>query len=76
MVPIGCDILKLEFFLTPGTIILVDGRGAESEFLRKNLKRNWVYKKLNNFDQHLFYLNEKSWGKHNNLQNKFYSGDI
>ncbi len=76
LVPLSCDILKIEFFLLPGTIIVVDGRGAEAQFLKNNLKRKWIYKKLNFYDQHLFYLNEPSIGKHNKLQKKFYSGNI
>ena len=35
----SCDILMIENFLMPGTIIVVDGRGANAEFLRKNFKR-------------------------------------
>lgn len=76
LVPLNCDILKIEFFLLPGTIVVVDGRGAEAQFLKKNFKRNWIYKRLDFYDQHLFYLDEPSLGKYNALQKKFYLGDI
>ena len=30
----SCDILKIEPFLIPGTIILIDGRTANANFLK------------------------------------------
>ena len=72
IVPIGCDLLKIEYFLTPGTIVVVDGRAATAKFLRDNFKRKWVYKKDKNFDQYIFILNDVSFGKWNNLQLEFY----
>ena len=56
MMPMSCDILKFEYFLTPGTIIVVDGRGANSKFLLDNLKRKWVYEFQKKYDQHIFLL--------------------
>ena len=72
MMPMVCDILKFEYFYTPGTIIVCDGRGANAKFLRDNFKRNWkyIYKKKN--DQHIFYLNDPVLGKYNKLQLEFY----
>lgn len=72
IVPVGCDLLKIEYYLTPGTIIVVDGRAATFKFLKDNFKRKWTYKKDKNFDQYIFLLNEESLGKWNNLQLKFY----
>lgn len=72
LMPMVCDILKFEYFLIPGCIILVDGRGANANFLKDNFKRKWSYKKLKHFDQHLFTLNEPSLGKHNDRLLKFY----
>ena len=66
------DILKIEYFLTPGTIIIIDGRGANAQFLRDYLKRNWLYKFNYSNDQHIFYLNETLLGKYNKLQLEFY----
>lgn len=62
LTPMAADILKIEFFLNPGTIILADGRGANTNFLKINFKRKWKYKYLENFDQHLFVLDEKPYG--------------
>ncbi len=72
LMPMSCDILKIEYFLIPGTIILVDGRGANVKFLRDNFKRNWVYRYDKSFDQHIFYLNDPSIGKYNDRMLKFY----
>ena len=76
MMPMVCDILKFEYFYTPGTIIVIDGRGANAKFLLDNFKRNWVYKNDNNYDQHIFYLNDPVLGKYNKLQLKFYAKNI
>ncbi len=74
MMPMACDILKIEYFLTPGTIIVCDGRGANSKFLKDNLKRKWLYKNDISYDQHIFYLDDPALGKYNRLQLKFYKG--
>lgn len=63
----------MEYFLTPGTIILVDGRTANSRFLKDNLRRKWVYKHLEYLDLNILYLNEKPLGKYNKRQLKFYN---
>ncbi len=73
LMPMSCDLLKIEYFLTPGTIIVIDGRGANAKFLKDNFKRNWIYKNDKIYDQHIFYLNDTSLGKYNDLQLKFYS---
>lgn len=72
LMPMSSDILKIENFLKPGTIIVSDGRAANSRFLRVNLQRGWKYgyNKIN--DQHVFYLNEKPLGKLNQKQLNFY----
>ena len=72
MMPMVSDILKFENFLTPGTIIVSDGRSANCEFLLNNFKRKWIHWHDKKFDQHIFYLNSPSLGKYNNLQLKFY----
>tara|TARA_B100000123_G_scaffold271781_1_gene252473 strand:- start:758 stop:1540 length:783 start_codon:yes stop_codon:yes gene_type:complete len=76
MMPMSCDILKFEHFLTPGTIIITDGRAANARFLKTNLQRDWkyLYDKLN--DQHLFYLKESALGKYNSKQLDFYFKNI
>lgn len=72
MMPMACDILKFENFLTPGTIIVTDGRGANSEFLLNNFKRKWLYLNDKIHDQHIFYLNSPALGKYNEKQLRFY----
>lgn len=72
MMPMNSDILKIEYFLVPGTIVVVDGRGANSSFLKNNLQRKWSYKYDKMFDQHIFVLNDQSIGRYNDLLLKFY----
>jgi hypothetical protein len=73
LMPMVGDIIKLEYFFTPGTIIVTDGRSANAQFLRKNLQREWLYYYDKSFDQHVFYLNAECLGKWNRLQLNFYS---
>ena len=73
MMPMSCDILKIENFLAPGTIILVDGRTANARFLKNNFKRNWSYHEDFRSDQNIFILNEKALGPFNLEQIKYYS---
>lgn len=72
MMPMNSDILKIENFLTPGTIILMDGRTANARFLFNNFKRKWKYKYDEKFDQNIFLLDEKPLGRHNRSQLKYY----
>lgn len=72
MMPMSCDILRIEHFLTPGTIIITDGRAANARFLKENLQRGWDYYYDNNNDQHLFFLNEKPLGIYSKRQLEFY----
>jgi hypothetical protein len=73
MMPMVSDILKLEHFYTPGTIIVCDGRAANAKFLKDNFQRNWKYLSDKKSDQHIFYLNDPILGKYNKLQVKFYN---
>ena len=67
------DILKFEYFLTPGTIIVSDGRAANIKFLKDHFKRNWKYINDKKNDQHLFWLVDPVLGKYNKLQLEFYN---
>ena len=71
-IPILSDILKLEYQLLPGTIILFDGRTTNARFLRDHLKRKWEYIHDVKNDQNILFLNEKPIGKHNINQLKLY----
>ncbi len=65
--PISADILAIEHYLQPGTLIIIDGRGANARFLKCNLQRNWEYLYLEEWDQHFFELQEKPLGPINKL---------
>ena len=73
MMPVVCDILKFEYFYTPGTIIVCDGRAANAKFLKNHLKRKWKYINDKKNDQHLFWLVDLVLGKYNKLQLEFYN---
>jgi hypothetical protein len=71
--PMAGDILLIEYFLLPGTLIVVDGRTANARFLKNNLQRNWKYKYISEFDQHFFELTEAPLGLINKKQIDFSS---
>lgn len=73
MMAMVCDILKFEYFYTPGSIIVVDGRSANAKFLKDNFKRKWKYIDDKKNDQHIFYLVDPVLGKYNKLQLEFYN---
>lgn len=70
--PMSSDILKYENFLTPETIIVIDGRTANARFLKNNFQRKWKYFYDLKNEQSFFYLNEDSLGKLNKIQLHFY----
>ncbi len=72
MMPMVADILKYEHFLTPGTIIVSDGRTANVRFLRSNFQRNWRHYYKKEMDQHYFILDEASLGRWNDEQLSYY----
>ncbi|MEW9797570.1 hypothetical protein [Alteromonas sp. CYL-A6] len=69
--PMSADILRFEFFLEPGTLILVDGRTANARFLRSYLRRNWAYHHDKDGDIHYFELQEDALGKINQTKLDF-----
>ena len=73
MMPMACDILKFEYFYTPGTIIVCDGRAANTKFLKDHFQRKWKYINDKKSDQHLFWLVDPVLGKYNKLQLEFYN---
>ena len=60
--PMAADPYLLEHFFWPGTCLVTDGRGANARFLKNIFKRNWDYEYDTKCDQHVFHLNEPSWG--------------
>ena len=73
--PMAADILSIEHFLLPGTLIVVDGRTANARFLKSNLQRKWSYSYCENFDQHFFELLEEPLGIYNKKQIDFCLGE-
>ena len=74
--PMSMDLILIEHFLTPGTIIVVDGRTANVRFLLSNFQRNWNHHHDFAVDQHILYLDEEPLGIYNNSQLEFYNSWI
>ncbi len=72
--PMACDILKMEHFLLPGTLVLVDGRTANARFLKSNLQREWRHEHDEAGDVHYFEMIEEPLGKWNRRQIEFCLG--
>mgnify|MGYP001170955466 CR=1 FL=1 len=70
--PMSGDILYYEHFFNPGTIIVIDGRTANSRFLKTNFQRNWIYTHDKQNDQSIFLLKENPLGKKNKALLDFY----
>jgi hypothetical protein len=64
----AADILAMEHFLLPRTLIVIDGRTANARFLKSNLQRNWKYSYYREYDQHFFELMEEPLGELNKIQ--------
>ena len=71
----SADVLAIEHFLLPGTLIVLDGRTANARFLKTNLQRNWSYTFSENYDQHFFELLERPLGLYNSRQIDFCLGE-
>lgn len=69
--PMSCDILKIEHFLLPGTLIVVDGRAANARFLRANMQRDWAYEHDEENEVHFFELQERPLGRYNKAQMEY-----
>ena len=52
--PMVSDLLRIEHFLLPGTIIVVDGRTANARFMKENFQHNWRYRHYVDWDIHVF----------------------
>jgi hypothetical protein len=69
--PMSADILLIEPFLLPRTLILIDGRTANARFLQNNFQRNWEYVYYVEEDIHTFELMEEPLGVYNAKQIEF-----
>ena len=63
--PMSSDLLQIEYFLEPGTFIIIDGRTANARFLKDHFKRKWNYYHDRKNDYHCFELAESPLGPHN-----------
>lgn len=72
--PMSADLLAIEHFLEPGTLVIVDGRTANARFLAKNFQRNWSYLHVPEWDQHFFELQEDPLGYWNRRKIDFCLG--
>ena len=70
--PMQCDLLTIEYYLIPGTIIVFDGRSANAKFVKDHFKRSWKYKNDRVNDQHIFHLKDPILGKINKNLLNFY----
>ncbi|MBC6994148.1 class I SAM-dependent methyltransferase [Neolewinella lacunae] len=66
--PMAADVLMLEPFLLPGTLILLDGRTANARFLKNNFQREWSYREFPDLELHAFELTEAPLGRINRAQ--------
>ena len=71
--PMSADLLAIEHFIAPGTLIVVDGRTANARFLAANLQRDWSYEHSEKFDQSFFLLREAPLGRFNRRVLEFQS---
>jgi len=62
-VPISSDILKIESWLMPGTILIVDGRIANVRYLKRSFTRNWEWDTNSTNDCSIAILNEQPYGR-------------
>jgi len=66
--PMVGDLIKIEHFLLPGTIILVDGRTANARFLLNNFQQDWAYKHYFDQDISVFVNESPPLGKYNEAE--------
>lgn len=69
--PMSADILRFEFFLEPGALIVFDGRSANAKFFKAQTQRCWKHLYDSIGDVHIFELNEKSLGPKNKKKLEF-----
>jgi len=69
--PMSADILAIEHFLLPGTLIVSDGRSANIRFLISNFQRSWTHTYNESADQHYLELTEMPLGRFNKQKIEF-----
>lgn len=63
--PMSADILRIEHFLQPGTMVLFDGRSANARFFETNVQKKWMKLTSRLCDQTLFIEKSEVLGKYN-----------
>ena len=63
---------KIEYFLRPGTIIVIDGRTSNYQFLKNNFQRKWKTFEDYKNGQFFLILDEVPLGNLSSNQNEFY----
>lgn len=64
-VPISSDVINIESWLEPATILIVDGRTANVRYLKRNLQRDWQWSSNFENDCSIAILREEPLGKKN-----------
>jgi len=72
--PMSADILSIEHFLHPGTLIITDGRTGNARFLKANFQKNWTHYHSTEYDQHFFELKEEPLGPYDKKRLEFCLG--
>jgi hypothetical protein len=73
--PVSADILRMEYLLLPGTMILVDGRTNNARFLKDHFRRDFRHRHDVEGDVHTFELIEPPLGKLNKRHIEFCHGE-
>ena len=63
--PMSADVLRIEHFLQPGTMVLFDGRSANARFFEVNVQKKWRKLRSRLCDQTLFVEESEPLGKYN-----------
>ena len=71
---ISSDLLKIESFLLPGTLIIWDGLTSYARFIEKNFRRKWRFEHLPDLDITLAEQVEEPLGIYNKKQLEFCLG--
>ena len=63
--PIAGDLVVNEPYIHPETSVIIDGRAANSRYLKLGFRRNWNYQNFPEADFSIFHLDEEPLGRIN-----------
>ena len=72
--PMSADVLRIEHFLQPGTMVLFDGRSANAGFFEVNVQKKWRKLRSIKHDQTLFIEEGEVLGKYNRAFLRYWGG--